>query len=82
MRSFIVSAVVAATAIAGAAVGLPAEANAAARHHPHHRAHIVAPYVRQDPYRSFNQVDPPAPVPVMPADPYSTYRWPPSGGAT
>jgi hypothetical protein len=81
MRSFIVSALAAATVLAGAAVSLPAVANAATRHHPHHRDHL-APYVHQNPYRSFNQFDPPPVVPVVPADPYSTYRWPPSGGAT
>jgi len=78
MRSLIVSALVAATVVAGAVVGLPAAANAAARHHPHHRAHLV-PTVRQDPYRSFNAIEPPV---VAPVDPYATYHWPPSGGAT
>jgi hypothetical protein len=81
MRSFVVSALVAATVLGGAAVSLPAAANAATRHYSHHRA-PPAPYVHRDPYRSFNQFDPPAAVPVVPADPYSTYRWPPSGGAT
>ena len=78
MRSLIVSAVAAATVLAGAVVSLPAAANAAARHHSQHRAHVV-PTARQDPYRSFNSYDPPA---VVPVDPYDTYRWPPSGGAT
>jgi hypothetical protein len=76
MRSLLVSIFAATAVFASAATILPAHANAAARH-PHHRAHVVA-HVRQDPYRSFNMVDPP----VVRADPYLNYRWPPSGGAT
>jgi hypothetical protein len=76
MRSLLVSAFATTAVLASAAIILPADANAAARH-PHHRARVVT-HVRPDPYRSFNMVDPP----VVRADPYLNYRWPPSGGAT
>jgi hypothetical protein len=76
MRSLLLPALAAATVLAATATGLATDANAAVRH-PHHRAY-VAHTVRQDPYRSYNAIDPP----VIPADPYQNYQWPPSGGAS
>jgi len=82
MRALLLSALAATTIVASTAMTLASDATAAVRPHHHtrlapYRAH-VAPYVRQDPSRSFNSFDPPA----VEADPYLNYRWPPSGGAT
>ncbi len=76
MRSFLFSALAAATVVAATVTGFATDASAAARR-PHQRAH-VAPLVRQDPYRSFNTINPRG----FSADPVDSYRWPPSGGAT
>jgi len=70
MRSFVLSALAAATVLTVSAAGLSTHANAAARRHHHHVQ--VAPYVRDYPYGSFNMFVPRgyvAPAPMSPAGP-------------
>jgi hypothetical protein len=52
MRSFLISAVAAATVLAGTAVSLSTDANAAARYR-HHRVYL-GPFVRHYPYGAFD----------------------------
>ncbi len=52
MRTFLISAIAAATVLAGTAVSLTTDANAAVRYR-HHRVYL-GPGVRPDPYGAFN----------------------------
>ncbi len=84
MRAFLLSALAASAVLASAVIGTSTTADAAGRH-PHYRAHAV-PYVRQNPYASFNTFVGPG-IGVDPVrrdwNPISgTPRWNAAGGAS